>query len=495
MTFDDLKTLLFARSNFGMKLGLERMFAALQLLGDPHRAAPALHVAGSNGKGSTCAFAEASLRAAGFKTGLYTSPHLIHFCERIRIGGIPIDEETAAALLEEILARVPWALSGGPEGNSDGDGLTFFELVTLMAFLAFAKAGVDAMVIEVGLGGRLDATNVVAPLACAIAPLALEHTQYLGSTLEAIAGEKAGIIKAGVPVASAGQAQAAARVLEEVAKRTGAELWRPGRDYRFESRDEKPFCYQSGVAGARDELICMPINKVDTQHKSTAPWTVRLEAPSTDEERWARDPRSGLSLRGHHQRQNAALACALLELASRRGLAVSPEHVAQGLIRAQWPGRLQLAARTPMTFIDGAHNPHGATALARAMRDQFPGTQLHLVFGALADKDVAQVLAPLLEIAASIHLCAPHTPRALAPQAIAVEVAKLAPLLSCKVYGEAAEALEGARSAAGDAGVVLGCGSLYLVGELLALFEKRVHEPMPSERLHAAPGPERGAGG
>src|SRR4051812_4101277 len=165
MTFEELKSLLFARSNFGVKLGLDRMREGCALLGNPERSAPVLHVAGTNGKGSTCAFAAASLRAAGLRTGLYTSPHLNHFCERIRICGEPIDEERACDLFDEVRAKVPWAL-GDP-------GLTFFEIVTLMAFVAFRE--VEVMVVEVGLGGRLDATNVVEPRACAIAALGLEH--------------------------------------------------------------------------------------------------------------------------------------------------------------------------------------------------------------------------------------------------------------------------------------------------------------------------------
>src|SRR5438309_12023882 len=156
VTFQELKNILFRRSNFGMKLGLERMRQALSLLGDPQLACPVLHVAGSNGKGSTCAFAEAALRAAGLRTGLYTSPHLFHFCERIRVAGEPVPEDRAAALLEHILERVPWALRD--------DGLTFFEIATLMAFVAFAQDRVQMAVVEVGLGGRLDATNVVEPL-------------------------------------------------------------------------------------------------------------------------------------------------------------------------------------------------------------------------------------------------------------------------------------------------------------------------------------------
>jgi len=463
--FAELKTVLFARSNFGMKLGLERMQAGLSLLGSPHRAAPVLHLAGSNGKGSTCAFTEASLRAAGLKTGLYTSPHLVHFCERIRIDGTPISEAGAAALLEKILAQIPWALEGGPEGKSDGDGLTFFEIVTLMAFLAFAEAGVAVMVIEVGLGGRLDATNVVEPLACAIAPLALEHTQYLGNTIEEIAYEKAGIIKIGVPVATAGQGLPAARVLARLAFERKATLWRPGRDYRFESRDALPFCYQ--LVGAQT---------------NSAGWTVRVPTPEPGD--LSRDRRSGLSLRGHHQRGNAALACALLELASQRGLPVAPEHARQGLANTQWPGRLQLVDLAPMTFLDGAHNPHGARALARALRAEFPETKFQLVLGVLADKELAEILAPLLPLAAAVHCCAPDSPRALPANQIAEKVAALAPALSSRVHGSAAQAFSAARSQAGENGAVLGCGSLYLIGELLSLLEERAHESMPSERLH-----------
>src|SRR5436190_15066093 len=233
MTFEELKAALFVRSNFGMKLGLDRMREALRLLGDPHRGYPVLHVAGTNGKGSTCAFAEASLRAAGLRTGLYTSPHLNHFCERIRIGGEPIDEERACDLFDEVRAKVAWAL-GDP-------GLTFFEIVTLMAFVAFRD--VDVRVIEVGLGGRLDATNVLQPRACAVTALGLEHTQYLGPTLARIAAEKAGIFKPGAPAVTAGQPRAAAAVLDERARAVGVPLWRAGRDYQFESREGRPFCY------------------------------------------------------------------------------------------------------------------------------------------------------------------------------------------------------------------------------------------------------------
>jgi dihydrofolate synthase/folylpolyglutamate synthase len=408
VNFGELKSALFARSNFGVKLGLERMQEALRLLGDPHLAAPALHVAGTNGKGSTCAFAEASLRAAGLRTGLYTSPHLNHFCERIRIGGAPVSEERACELLEEVIRRVPWAL--------DDPGLTFFEIVTLMGFLAFRE--VDVMVVEVGLGGRLDATNVLLrPAACAVTSLGLEHTQYLGPTLAHVAAEKAGIFKRGSPAVTAEQPPEAAQVLERRARELEIPLSQP----RF-----------------------------DAQRYLGPRWRVGL---------------SRIALRGAHQRANAALACALLEAS---GLPLKPEHAEEGLEQAIWPGRLEQFGNV---FLDGAHNPHAAAALARSLPEL--GRPLHLVFGALQDKDAAAMLRELAPHAASVHYCAPDSPRAIAPQALAC-------FWPGTEHPTPAAALLAARS---QPGVVLGCGSLYLVAELRALLLGEARAPMPSERL------------
>jgi dihydrofolate synthase/folylpolyglutamate synthase len=416
MDFAHLKELLFARGNFGVKLGLERMQQACALLGNPERVAPALHVAGTNGKGSTCAFAEAALRAAGLRTGLYTSPHLNHFCERIRIGGAPISEQRACDLLEEVASRVPWALAD--------PGLTFFEIVTLMAFVAFRD--VEVMVIEVGLGGRLDATNVVQPVACAVSALGLEHTRYLGPTLLHVAAEKAGIFKAGVTAVSAGQPWGAAQVLQQRASELSIPLWRPGRDYRFESREGRPFCYR----GPR--------------------WTVRAEP----------------GLAGHYQRANAALACALLEASAL----CEPRHAEAGLREARWPARLE---RVGDVYLDGAHNPHAARALARALPPILEGRPLHLVFGALDDKDAKAMLEALAPLARSIHYCAPDSPRAIPPE-------RLAQLFPGEVHPGVAAALEAASR---RSGVVLCCGSLYLAGEARALLLGETNAPMPAERL------------
>jgi dihydrofolate synthase/folylpolyglutamate synthase len=476
VTFEELKQVLFVRGNFGMKLGLERMREALALLADPHLAVPVLHVAGTNGKGSTCAFTEAALRAAGLKTGLYTSPHLVHFCERIRIGGEGISEQRAANLLGEIVGRVPWALRE--------DGLTFFELVTLMGFLAFAQERVQVAVVEVGLGGRLDATNVVEPLACAIASIGLDHVQWLGPTLQQVAAEKAGIFKRGVPAVSAGQTRAAAEVLARRAAELEIPLWRPGRDYVYESRDVRPFCYE----GPDDFHVSL-----GDEH---APGRVG----------------SGLALAGHHQRANAALACALLQVAAGRGLPVTAEHVRTGLRNVRWPGRLEVVGERPLVIVDGAHNPAAAHAVARALPGLLdavgvaaaalhrgvdvlgtvgvpvPGMigrrRVQLVFAAMGDKDHEGMLRELLPLAAAVHFCAVDSPRAAEPQGLKDVAGRLGVESSAlAVYGSVAAALEGARRAAGVDGVVVCCGSLYLVGEVQAALRGRLAARMPSERL------------
>jgi dihydrofolate synthase/folylpolyglutamate synthase len=434
MTFEDVKAALFVRSSFGMKLGLARMREALTLLGDPHRGYPVLHVAGTNGKGSTCAFTEASLRAAGLRTGLYTSPHLLHFCERIRIGGIAIAEERAAGLFEEIVRRVPWAL--------DAEGLTFFELATAMAFLEFTRREIDVAVVEVGLGGRLDATNVVEPMACAVSSLGLDHTQWLGPTLADVAAEKAGIFKRGAPAVSAGQCREAAAVLERRARELEISLWRPGREYRFESRPGREFCYQ-GPSG----------------------FCVRPAGP--------------LALAGGYQRANAALACALLEAAVSRGLRVDAPHVAEGLVQARWHARLETVAREPLVLVDGAHNGHATRALARSLPEILRGRALHLVVAAMEDKDHAALLAPIVPLARTLHFCAASSPRAADPRALAAVSGRA----DANVHPSPAAALEAARVAAGSDGVVLSCGSLYLAGEIVAALAKRAPAFMPSERL------------
>ena len=316
-------------------LGLERITALLARLGDPHLALPpVLHVAGTNGKGSTCAFLRAILEAAGLTCHVYTSPHLVRFNERIRIGGRLIEDAALAPLLAEVL-------------DAAGDiGPSFFEATTAAAFLAFSRAPADACIVEVGLGGRLDATNVVRPVVCGIAQLGIDHQAFLGDTLAEIAGEKAGIAKPGIPLVVMAQASEAMAAIADVATRVGAPVLIEGRD-------------------------------------------------------WHVDPALAVGLPGAHQRRNAALAIAMLGAQSELG--VDPAAVAQGLAAARWPGRLQRLADGPLAlgrevWVDGAHNP----AAAQALGDTLASRPMHLVLGILANKDAAGIVGPLAPHALSL---------------------------------------------------------------------------------------------
>jgi dihydrofolate synthase/folylpolyglutamate synthase len=383
-----------------VRLGLDRMERALDALGRPERGLRVLHVAGTNGKGSTCAMAAEALRLAGHRVGLYTSPHLVRFHERIALDGSPI----ADAALEDRIAGVrracPWHDAGGD------DRLTYFEFATLLALLHFAEAGAGAVVLEVGLGGRHDATNAVRPLACAVSRIGLDHVELLGDTLDAIAREKAGIFKPGVPAVTAhAQPPEAMAALRAEAVRRGAPL--------------------------------------------------SVAAPAWD---------GPVGLRGSHQRGNAALAAAALGLLDAAGLPIPASCVARGIAEARWPGRLEELAGV---VLDGAHNPDGAQALAAALPVLYPGRPVELVFGVLADKDCRGMLRALAPAARGFHLVAPDSPRARAPESYRAEAARLGPRVDA--HGGLAGALACAREAARDGGVVAVAGSLYLVGEARAL--------------------------
>ncbi len=384
-----------------IRFGLDRMERALAALGHPERRFPVLHVGGTNGKGSTCAMAAAALAEASLSVGLYTSPHLVRFNERIAVGGQEIDDAALATAVEEIRRACPWHEAGG-----EGDRLTYFEFATLAGLVHFARARVDVAVVEVGLGGRFDATTAVQPAVTAIARINLDHTQLLGDTVEQIAVEKAGIFKAGVPaVVHAHQPPGALETLRAEALRRGA-----------------PF------------------------EVAAASW----DGP--------------VALRGAHQRGNAALAAAALRALARAGVPVGEAAIARGIATARWPGRLEEVGGV---LLDGAHNPDGAAALAAALPALHPGRPVELVFGVLSDKDHAGMLRALAPAARRFHLVAPATPRARAAAGLLAEARSLG--ADADVHGGLADALACARRAASDGAVVCVAGSLYLVGEARAL--------------------------
>ncbi|MBI3181302.1 MAG: bifunctional folylpolyglutamate synthase/dihydrofolate synthase [Myxococcales bacterium] len=402
-----------------MKLGLERIHAALEALGHPEQSFPALHVAGTNGKGSTCAFAEACLRAQGYRVGLYTSPHLRRVNERIRVDGEEIADRALGERVREVLERYPRALEPGE--------LTYFELGTLVALWHFAKVRVQVAVLETGLGGRLDATTAARSKVTAVTSISLDHVEVLGGTLQEIASEKAGIFKKGIPAVLSRQPPLALAVLERAAAELGGAAYLEGRDFSL-SRSEDGLCYR----GIRESI-----------------------------------PKIELGLRGAHQLENAAVALACLELLGEGGLGVGPERVRQGLAAVRWPGRLEEVARRPHVVLDGAHNPGGAFALARALDELYPGREVHLVFGVLADKDYRAILRALLPLCASVQLAPVKSPRALPPERCLAEAAALCPAV--RAHPTPALALAAATELAGEQGLVLVAGSLYLVGELRSL--------------------------
>ena len=379
-----------------MRFGLERMERALDALGRPERDLAILHVAGTNGKGSTCAMAAEALRLAGHRVGLYTSPHLVRFHERIQVDGRAISDDALAVRIAEVRRACPW------HERDDDDRLTYFEFATLVGLLHLARERVGVAVVEVGLGGRFDATNAVLPLVSAVSRIGLDHMQFLGDRVDAIAREKAGIFKRGVPAVSAfDQPPEALLALRDEATRRGA-----------------PF------------------------HVAGAAWD------------------GAVALRGAHQLGNAALAASALRLLAAAGVRAGEQEIAAGIATARWPGRLEEVAGV---LLDGAHNPDGAAALAAALRALHPGRPVELVFGVLSDKDHEGMLAELAPAVRRIHLVAPDSPRARSPRScIAAAERHRTPF---DAHESLPDAMACARRLAADGSLVCVAGSLYLVGE------------------------------
>ena len=401
---------------------LDRMFALMDALGEPQNAYPIIHVAGTKGKGSTSALCASALTAAGYKVGLYTSPHLADYCERIQIGASPLAHGQLAALVDEVrpaVARVP--------------KLTTFEITTAIGFLAFARAGVDAAVVEVGLGGRLDATNVATPRVSVITSLSMDHMAVLGDTLAKIAGEKAGIIKEGVPVVSAPQKEEALEVLLRVAREKGASLTLVGRDVKF--------AFVSSSLDGQHFII----------HNSEFR-IMNYEIP----------------LLGQHQIINAATAYAALQAS---GLAVSDEAIQNGFSQVKWPARFEVARREPPVIFDSAHNDDSFARLRETLETYFPGRPVYLIFGASEDKNIPGMFREMKpKIKKLIATRADH-PRAL-------EVEKILGLADqAQVKNEAAVPVSAALAralelSAKDGSIVLSAGSMFVTAEVMAAWKK-----------------------
>lgn len=399
---------LYGLQRFGIKLGLENIRELLRRLGHPERSFRIIHVAGSNGKGSVCATLAEILHQGGYATGRYTSPHLHSFTERIQINGEPISELEVAELTAEIRAV------------ASGIAVTFFEFTTALALLYFARRRVDWVVLEVGMGGRLDATNAVTPELCLITPICFDHAEHLGPDLATIAGEKAGILKPGVPVVIGRQPEGALRVLLQRAAAQDAAVTLLERDLQLSSQG--------------------------------ASWS--YHGPS-----WQL---AGLvpGLRGGHQLDNMALAVAALELLQARGLQLPEAAVRRGLARVRWPGRLEWWQDRFEVLLDGAHNQGGAQVLAAYLKTlEVKG--IHWVVGLKADKRPEDLLGPLLPLVTALYCTTPPVDAAIDPAVLVAQA--VAAGLPAGSYPDTAAALTAALARRREGEIILVAGSLFLV--------------------------------
>ena len=425
--------------------GLETTFALLERLGHPERNLPAVHLAGTNGKGSTAAFTASILSAAGVRVGLYTSPHLSRFTERIQVGGAEMEQERCAELIERAFRAAEEA----------GVEATFFEIATAAALLGFVEDGVEIAVLECGLGGRLDSTNACRPLVSVVTTIGLDHTEVLGDTVEQIAAEKAGIARRGVPLVVGRIAGGALEVIAGRAAEVGTELVRLGHE--FEARPA------ARSAGAGDESPGSEHGPAPEDHPGSGP-SIEYYGPGG-----ALDG-AELGLAGRHQVDNAAVALAAVGLLP---LAVTDEARRRGLLATRWPGRLERVA--PGLWLDGAHNAEGAAALGRSLASGATVARgVTLLMGMLGDKDAEAVLGALLPCARRLVCTRPDSPRALDPNRLAALARQIAAARSLPVDVVVVESPslaldEASHGASRDGGAVVACGSLYLVGALRAL--------------------------
>ncbi|HEX7568812.1 MAG TPA: folylpolyglutamate synthase/dihydrofolate synthase family protein [Anaerolineaceae bacterium] len=412
------------------KFDLGRMEALMERLGNPHRPYPVIHIAGTKGKGSTAAMTASALQAAGYQVGFYSSPHLQEYTERIQINTCQITHLELVELVAELkpyVAVIP--------------RLTTFELTTALAFLFFARRKVDAAVVEVGLGGRLDATNVVTPLVSVITSLSMDHMNILGDTLAQIAFEKAGIIKPGRPVVMAPQKEEAQRVVVRVAGERGSRLVQVGQEYLF-----------------------APLSH-NLERQTLAVWSI-AEQPLVNEyietagrNHW-QPTRLTIPLLGHHQVENAATAYTTLQVARQEGLKISEAAIVQGFLSVHWPGRFEFISRMPVLVVDSAHNRDSALKLRQAIDDYLPGKPVILIFGASEDKDVEGMFAELLPRVGRVIATQSIHPRAMDANKL-VELAHHFGVISQAVV-PVELALEKALELAGEEAAVVAAGSLFV---------------------------------
>lgn len=428
MNYQECLNYLEQLARFGIKLGLENIRLLLEELGSPQNSFPSILVAGTNGKGSVCAMIQSALQKHGLKVGLYTSPHLVRVEERIRINHELIPPSDFCQILSYLRKKVDELLSLGRLTFPP----TYFELLTALAFLYFSREKVDLAVLEVGLGGRLDATNVVTPLVSVITTISRDHTEHLGSTIKKIAAEKAGIIKPGVPVICGENRPEALEVIASKAKKEGSPLIRVfgrGKFFEISSHNAPSYLYYHNG----EKYFFRP------------------------------------GLPGKHQARNAAIAIAALSVLKDKWRSLIREKIIEGIEDVIWEGRLEKIGERPEVYIDGAHNEEGARAIRLFLKKKAPG-KIILVFGILKDKAIRRVARQLFPLARKVFITSIPSPRAAKPE----EIFRLTHDLNDQIIIEpdCLRALRLAQEEAGQHGLVLLTGSLYLVGEI----KKRLRE-------------------
>jgi dihydrofolate synthase/folylpolyglutamate synthase len=417
--YPDALAYLYGLEKFGIVFGLENIQRILEILGNPQKHVKAVHVGGTNGKGSVASMLACMLSEAGYRVGKYTSPHLVSFTERITVDEEEITEAEVAELTAEIRQTIQ---DEDPKG-----AFTFFDFTTALAYEYFRRREADIALVEVGLGGRLDSTNVIDPLVSIITNVGFDHMGYLGNTIAGIAREKAGIIKKGVPVVT-GACDGAREIIEEIARGCESPVYVLGAGFGYERRAPQVMSY-AGLSMRLDNVF--------------------------------------VNLKGDHQLVNGALALCAAELLKPCGFPVEEESIRNGLSRVKWPGRLEIVKERPTIMLDGAHNMDGVQALVRFLEARFSGKRMVLVFGAMKDKEYEKILDVLRPRADVIVLTRPANERGLPPE-VMKEVAGEAVVVTQDVRS----ALVKARAIANDHDLILVTGSLYLVGEARAAIDE-----------------------
>ncbi len=415
---------LYGLEKFGMIFGLTKVEEILEAVGNPHREIQAIHIGGTNGKGSTAAIIASILRREGYRVGLYTSPHLIRFTERMKVNEKEIEKEEVASLTEWMRERIETAGIAPP--------FTFFDFTTAMAFLYFKQKMVDLAILEVGLGGRLDSTNVIDPLLSIITNIGKDHEDVLGKGILRIAREKAGIIKESRPLITAATQPQVLRLFSKICREKKAPFFRVGKEFRYVLAGEGSFSYE----GLHRKLWGLSLN-----------------------------------LRGLHQMINATTALGAMEILDDLGYRVSNDAMTEGLKEVDWPGRLEVVCSSPRVLLDGAHNPDGALSLKESLEKDFQYHHLILLIGIMKDKDVHSILHSLSPLADRIILTRPGTDRAASPALLRKVLGRNGK--KAEVIEDFRKAIDKGLSLTGEEDILCITGSLYTVGEARSYFLPR----------------------